>query len=268
MGRSDAWLRERLGVMMNRRMFLKAATATAGACTVCGGAVYAFARDADVLDDHYGGTEKALVTRFGNADASAMMGDIRHQCGTLAVEAPYIGGEDNMFTEWLTYGVYYLAVYRVLEARGQSVQEVGKLIFDVFQAMADYPKWLVRLIGGFKYSDRYIGRLRDAVANTQARRYPGDWLATFVEGEGFDYGIDIAECGICKFYREQGAEELAPYLCLSDYVVSDAFDRGLVRHKTLAEGADVCDFRFKKGRETYVRPLRLGWPPRFLNEGA
>ena len=61
---------------------------------------------------------------------------------------------------------------------------------------------------------------------------------------------------------------MAPYLCLSDFVVSDAFDRGLVRYKTLAEGAGVCDFRFKSGRETYVHPLRLGWPPTFLNEGV
>ncbi|MBW1717455.1 MAG: L-2-amino-thiazoline-4-carboxylic acid hydrolase, partial [Deltaproteobacteria bacterium] len=73
---------------------------------------------------------------------------------------------------------------------------------------------------------------------------------------------------ICKFYRAQGADELAPYLCLSDYVVSDAFDRGLVRYKTPAEGAEVCDFRYKKGRETFVNPLSKGWPPKFLNAGA
>jgi hypothetical protein len=50
-----------------------------------------------------------------------------------------------------------------------------------------------------------------------------------------------------------------------DGVVSKAFDRGLVRYKTLAEGAEVCDFRYKAGRETFLYPLRDGWPPRFLN---
>lgn len=63
-------------------------------------------------------------------------------------------------------------------------------------------------------------------------------------------------------------EELAPYLCLSDYVLSKAMNRGLVRYKTLAEGAEVCDFRFKKGQETFVYPLRDGWPPKFLNAGV
>jgi hypothetical protein len=91
-------------------------------------------------------------------------------------------------------------------------------------------------------------------------------VCTFVEGDGeaFDYGLDVTECGICKFYRAHGAGGLAPYMCLSDYVVSRAFGRGLVRYKTIAEGAEVCDFRYKQGRETFVYPLRDGWPPKFI----
>ena len=37
----------------------------------------------------------------------------------------------------------------------------------------------------------------------------------------------------------------------------------LVRYETIAEGADKCDFRFQKGRKTFVYPLRDGWPPQF-----
>ncbi len=255
---------------MDRRKFLKVSAITAGAVAVGGGAIYVMTRDSDILDDHFDGTEKALVARFGRDRATGLIRDIRQGYEALAPEMPDIGGEENMFTEWLVFGVYYLAVYQVLKAEGQTVEEVGKVIYDTFKAMADYPKWLLRLVGSFKYNEKYVSQLKEAVAKTQERRYPGDWVARFIEGDGeeFDYGIDITECGICKFYRAQGADELAPYLCLSDYVVSDAFDRGLVRYKTLAEGAEICDFRYKKGRETFVNPLREGWPPRFLNGGA
>jgi hypothetical protein len=237
----------------------------AGGLAAGGGGLYLATRDADLLDDHVEGTEKALGAQLGPDRAAGLVREIRRQYEVLAPEAPYIGGEENAFTEWLTYGAYYLAVYRVLQAEGQTVEQVGKVIYDTFVAMADYPKWLIRLVGRFRYNRAYVDTLRAAAAQTQARRYAGDWVATFVEGDGeaFDYGIDIAECGICKFYRAQGAEELAPYMCLSDFVVSDAFDRGLVRYKTLAEGAEVCDFRYKQGRATYVHPLREGWPPRF-----
>jgi hypothetical protein len=255
---------------MNRRRFLKVSAITAGTLTIGGGAIYTITRDPDILDDHFDGTEKVLGTLFGKGRASSLIKDIRQEYEALTPEMPYIGGEENMFTEWLTYGVYYLAVYRVLKSEGQSVEEAGKVIFDTFQAMADYPTWLLRLFGSLKYNEQYVSRLKEAIANTQERRYPGDWVATFIEsdGEEFDYGLDISECGICKFYHAQGADDLAPYLCLSDYVVSHAFDRGLVRYKTLAEGAEVCDFRYKKGRETFVNPLREGWPPKFLNGGV
>lgn len=255
---------------MDRRKFLRMSAITAGAIAIGGGAIYVMTRDSDILDNHFNGTEKALAACFGDDRTTRLMRDIRQEYEALAPEMPDIGGKDNMFTEWLIYGIYYLSVYRVLKTEGQTVEEVGKIIYDTFRVMADYPKWLLCLIGSFKYNKKYVNKLKEAAAKTQERRYPGDWVVEFIEGNGeeFDYGLDITECGICKFYREQGADELAPYMCLSDYIVSDTFGRGLVRYKTLAEGAEVCDFRYKKGRQTFVNPLREGWPPKFFNGKA
>jgi hypothetical protein len=172
-----------------------------------------------------------------------------------------------MFSEWLNYSAYYLALYRALSVRGYNADDVGKLIFKTYEVMAEYPKWFLRIVGHFRYGRRYEEKLTAAAAASQKRKYPGDFVLSFIEGdrENFDYGLDITECGICKFYDAQGAKRLARYMCLSDYVVSKAFNRGLVRYKTIAEGSEKCDFRYKKGRETYVYPLRQGWPPIFLD---
>jgi hypothetical protein len=251
---------------ISRRNFLKLSAVAAGIAVVGGGVGYALFRDPDPLADFYASTEKVLSVRFGQNRAKTLVQDIKREYEAMTLEAPYIGGEDNIFTEWLTYGVYYLAVYQVLKSLGQTVEQAGRIIYETYETMADYPAWMLRLVGGLKYGEGYVERLRTAAAESQQRRYPGDWVCTFVEGDGetFDYGLDIAECGICKFYRAQGAGELAPYMCLSDCVVSQAFDRGLVRYKTIAEGAEVCDFRYKQGRETFVNPLRDGWPPKFI----
>lgn len=254
---------------MNRRKFLTISALTAGA--VLGGVViYKVSKASDVLDRPLDATRRVLTGRFGKNRAEAMIREIRQEYDALAPNMPYIGGEANIFTEWLTYGVYYLAVCRVLKTPDKTLSEVGKIIYETYEAMADYPKWLLRLIGKLKYSKGYVNQLREAAADSQKRQYPGDWVSIFIEGDGeeFDYGLDIIECGICKYYHAEGADELAPYICLGDYVVSRAFDRGLVRYKTLAEGADKCDFRYKKGRETLVYPLRDGWPPKFLNESG
>jgi hypothetical protein len=250
---------------LNRRSFVKLCAATAGTAVV-GGMGYLVLQNRDPLSGFYSSTERVLGKRFDQDRTMVLLQAIRQEYEALTPEVPYIGGEDNMFTEWLAYGVYYLAAYRVLASQGQSVEQVGRIIYETYEVMADRPQWLIDTAGSLKYGRGYIERLKAAAAASQERRYPEDWVCTFVEGDddAFDYGLDITECGICRFYHAQGADELAPYLCLSDYVVSRAFDRGLVRYKTIAEGADVCDFRYRQGRETYVYPLRDGWPPKFM----
>jgi len=86
---------------MNRRKFLKVSAIPAGALAIGGGAIYAITRDSDILDDHFEGTEKVLVSRFGKGRTSSLMKDIRQEYEALTPEMPYIGGEENMFTEWL-----------------------------------------------------------------------------------------------------------------------------------------------------------------------
>ena len=254
---------------VTRRNLLKLSAVTAGAAIVGAGGGYALFHNPDPLADFYASAQEVLGVRVGRERASELIQSIRDEYEALSPQVPYIGGDQNAFTEWLTYGAYYLAVYRVLQVQGHSLEQVGCIIYDTYETMADYPVWMLRLVGGLKYGEGYVKQLREAAALSQERRYPGDWVCTFVEGDGetFDHGLDVSECGICKFYDAQGAGELAPYMCLSDYVVSCAFDRGLVRYRTVAEGADVCDFRFRKGRETFVYPLRNGWPPGFMGAG-
>ena len=255
---------------MNRRKFLKISAATAGISIIGGSTIYIMLKDSDPLGPFFEATQKVLMARFGDDLSAILIMEIRETYETLRHEIPYIGGKGNMFTEWLNYGAYYLAMYRVLAARGHDFDDVGKLIFETYEVMADYPKWFLRFVGHFKYGKKYEDKFRQAAAVSQKRKYPGDFVLSFIEGDSqnFDYGLDITECGICKLYAAQGAERLSRYMCLSDYVVSKAFNRGLVRYKTIAEGADRCDFRFKKGGETFVYPLRKGWPPKFGDDDS
>lgn len=79
------------------------------------------------------------------------------------------------------------------------------------------------------------------------------------DGESFDFGIDMTECGIVKFLHAQGADELCPYLCDLDYVMFEAMGIGLRRTKTLGWGCDRCDFRLSKHGVTSAP-----WPPLFV----
>ena len=79
------------------------------------------------------------------------------------------------------------------------------------------------------------------------------------------FGDDLSAKLMAETKNAYAADKFSRYMCLSDFVISKAFNRGLVRFETLAEGGKRCDFRYKKGRETFVFPLREGWPPRFID---
>jgi hypothetical protein len=74
----------------------------------------------------------------------------------------------------------------------------------------------------------------------------------------FDYGLDITECGICKFYAAHNPQELAPYMCLSEFIVSRGFDRGLVGYHTIAREVIGAAFDTKLGEKLSSPPCSQG----------
>lgn len=209
---------------------------------------------------HY---RNVLKSHLGYEAPDEIIRETRQEFQRLIPEIPYIGGKKNRLTRVLIGCTMVLALYRVLKSRGRSVEEIGKMVVEIEEdRVQSYPKFFVRLLGRFIHSPLGKNRIKKMVSeNCQNQPYPGGWVATFIEGnrEEFDFGIDYTECGLCKFFHLQGADEVAQYLCLGDYVNQRAMDSGFFRSTTLAEGGDRCDFRWKKGRET-----RPAWPPPWI----
>jgi hypothetical protein len=151
--------------------------------------------------------------------------------------------------------IWFLALYRVLKRRGETIEEIGVFAYQASAAyLQAYPTFLRRVLGHATFSRRYRRRLQKRAAESRARRHPGDYVYRFVPGDGetFDYGVDYVECTGVKFLREQGAAELASYVCAADILYSKALGWGLKRTTTLAQGGERCDFRFRRGAETQV----------------
>jgi hypothetical protein len=111
-----------------------------------------------------------------------------------------------------------------------------------------YPRFVLKLLGKVVHSPLGKNRLKEASDKPQEHHYPGGWVSVYIEGDGeeFDFGIDYLECGLHKFFHQQGADEFTPYLCQFDYVQQRAMLTGFSRSMTLAEGAEKCDFRWKR----------------------
>jgi hypothetical protein len=117
------------------------------------------------------------------------------------------------------------------------------------------PDWRTDCVDVGKTGDLYVLSAGEK-PHTQRFFEVITWVATFREGnaENFDWGYDYSECGAVKLFRSLGAAELAPYMCLNDFVSSTAMGTGLVRTTNLAKGYDRFYFRYKQ-----KRPVLQDW---------
>ncbi|MEN8165603.1 MAG: L-2-amino-thiazoline-4-carboxylic acid hydrolase [Acidobacteriota bacterium] len=204
------------------------------------------------------GRGDALVEWYGEQEAAVMHEEMLDEFRRLIPEIPYIGGRRNPYSGMLVGAAKGLAMYRVIVRHGGSLEETGELMHRRNRARL----WRIpRVIRHGLVRNLFLRQQEKAVRRSQARRYPGDWVLEVVEsdGETFDYGMDVTECGDLKFLKTQGAEELCPYICDLDYLMFEAMGVGLHRTRTLAWGCDRCDFRISLDGATSAT-----WPPEFV----
>ena len=255
---------------LNRRDFLKIAGISIAVVAVgAGGFKVVRTLTQDQLEALQSAFARILTRQYGETKAQMLDQEIQQGLETALAQLPYIGTpEENKWADNMPSAAFALAAYRVLVPEYATLEELGHMLYTTFQLnLSGIPSLIMRTTYN---EDAMIERLKALAARSQKRQYPEDWVMTFVDGTGqdFTYGVDVTECAIQKYLTTQGAPELMRYLCLTDYVLSEAMGRGLVRYKTLAEGCTVCDFRYKKGRPGYLYPLRDGWPPKFGECGS
>lgn len=205
--------------------------------------------------------ERSLVARYGEEQAAVVREEMREEYGRLLPGVPHIGRDGSPDAGGLDVGPRALAVYRVVLRHGGDLEDAGQLLHECGRAFWQrVPRLLRPVVRWYAFSGLRRRRMTKGARRSQERRYPADWVFEMVEGDGatFDFGRDIIECGLVKYLHAQGADELTPYLCDSDYIVAETFGYQLRRTKTLAWGCDRCDFRMTKDGSTSAP-----WPPRF-----
>lgn len=178
--------------------------------------------------------------------------ETRRELTGLISEIPYIG-EQHVWQSSLDTSVMSLALYRVLLKNGFLMDEAAQMTDDTFQIyLQSFPKPLRRAYCWYYFSFIHKNGLREGARRSQQKRYPGDWVFTYVVGDGktFDFGVDIRECAILKFYQAHQAEGFIPYLCRFDDTMGRMLGLGLKRTGTLANGSDLCDCRWKYNRRS------------------
>jgi hypothetical protein len=204
-----------------------------------------------------------VLRQYGEIPAYRILLEARQSLENLIPQIPYIGGDENPGTNWLLASVRCLALYQAMKKQGKTSEETGKILYDAILTRVGEPPPDIPPAEKMTTEELDKRLIKDA-ERSQERRYPGDFVYTYIAGDGnkYDRGYDFTECAVLKFYHAQDADEFTPFYCYLDFPKSKVNGSGLTRTMTMSEGYKKCNHRDKAGRETKVE-----WPPPFLKRG-
>jgi hypothetical protein len=212
-----------------------------------------FDKTAELMQDY-------LVKRYGQEFTDRLCRETRQEYENLIPEIPYIrkmrAGALNSF---LLITAQEVALYKTMTMHGKGPGEAWEICHEAIklrmETFSKMKRWLLRRL---MHSRFLMRRVKRRVQRQEQLKF-GDFEVRYVMGDGteYDWGVDYLACGNYNFAKAQGAEEFAPYVCMSDIALGDALGWGLIRTHTIADGCESCDFRFRKGSETRISSKTL-----------
>ncbi len=174
--------------------------------------------------------------------------------GQIKNDIEFVQKSKNPLDKRINFAGYFLALIRVLEKKGESFDTIRKVSLGVAKEYIK-PKnrihhWYLLLVPKLvntALAKRFLAKLHKKVSvQSHSNGFQASVLTSKKETNGFGYGIDIVECGICKLFKQKNESKYLSILCEVDHLTSEIAGLQLVRTSTIAQGASHCDFRFQK----------------------
>lgn len=215
-------------------------------------------KDQKMYDKLMRDVRPVLERRFGRSGAEELLRKTEPIYQRFLSETPYIGGRENVMGKSLDMAMPFFALY---EASGRSLTEadvdemldivmvgqyrkLGK-IFDMNRL--DRP-WLTKLLHA------WMERLAKKINANKGKDWNNTW-GVQINPEGHSHGlaVTLVGCPLADFARAHGYMEMMPWMCRADERAAQALHARLIRHHTVAQGADTCDYWFVGDRDTQDR---------------
>ena len=199
-----------------------------------------------------------VARAYGVGFAETLRSEVRQEYEGLIPQIPLIKSPLGFaLNSFLAITAQEIAVHKVMKRHGRTAEEAWIICHAGLRLrMARYSKLKRWLLGRLMSSRMLLRRMRKQ-AESGISRSVGGFEVRYLIGDGaeFDWGVDYVRCANYQMVVDQGVEEFAPYVCMSDIALGDAMGWGLIRTHTIADGCDGCDFRFKKGAKTRISSM-------------
>lgn len=160
----------------------------------------------------------------------------------------------NPMDKRLDSAALFLSTFLILEKNGVSFQQLEFIAKEIALESMKPKNIFYKFFRKLRFTlinaglmDKFIHKLDRRVS---VLAHPDGFKAHFIlkkkKDNEFVFGIDILECGICKFFKKHNHLKYASILCEVDQITTRVNDLELLRNNTIAGGALKCDFRYKK----------------------
>lgn len=103
---------------------------------------------------------KIFVSRYSEDFTNVIADEVRREYEALIPQIPYIGNKQPL-TRFIISTAQFPAMYRVLKRHRKSVEETGKIIYEICELILDtYPVFVLRFLGRGKFSRKHLEELR------------------------------------------------------------------------------------------------------------
>ncbi len=202
-----------------------------------------------------------LAERYGDERAKRVAQHAQDAYRTLLPTLPPISLARDPMAPLTLATTWVLALYQGSRLESGTAEDVGWVLVTCLERIyAAIPRWIRRLAGAAFMSTPSRWIITALGRRSQRKRLPCTFVWRVIdrdEGDA-DLGIDYLQCPVNMLLRDNGASELAPYLCNTDYATFAALGLGFRRTRTLAWACSHCDFRMWRAGGTDP-----AWPPRF-----
>ena len=183
-----------------------------------------------------------------------IIGDTENHYNIISADTAFAKTSKNPVDRRLDFCSYFLALIKTLDERDEAFENIRKICLQItteyVQPKNKIQEFLKRLLP--KLTNTWLGQslIKTFHKRVSVNSNPDGFIANIItnkqETYGLGYGIDIIECGICKLFKKHNYSKYASILCEVDEITSGLAGLQLIRIGTIANGAQKCDFRFKR----------------------
>jgi hypothetical protein len=184
--------------------------------------------------------------RFTSDDATRLLDAAWRrydQASTTLAPQPTLGSTMNVRLACFTFSFFEELLAMSIE-RSYAIELVSDATWAVYRRWARLAS-TVALLSPSKPAALAFA-VRDKRRGTLSLRFPFNAPGYVVQEVPAQQGaaFDVVRCPVAAYFRERGGADLClASWCNLDYPLSELTHQTLVRHKTLVQGDDRCDFR-------------------------